>query len=444
VSLADLATGALTLVVFLTTLVVLVLVHELGHFIVARRFGVRIHEFGIGFPPRARVLGSDGETIYTLNWLPLGGFVRLEGEDGGDRSDPRSFAAQPLWKRTVILAAGVVMNLLLAVAIMGGIAAFGDPTSAVRVNGAEPGSFAAAIGLRPGEAIEAVDGRRFLYFEGEEAISYLHERLGREVTLTVRRTDRTTEERQVQVPLGGLLLGEVQADSPAASIGLRRGDLIEAIDGRRFRFFDSPDASAYLRARPGREVTLTVRRADGSVEELRVRLRPADRIDATHGPLGVTWTVGELAIVPGATTVGHDPVSALRLGLDRTWRALGLIVGALDTFARSVIADPTAPPPVAGPVGIAAQFADVIRDYPAVFIFWLAGLLSANLALVNVLPLPPLDGGRIAVGLLQAAVGGRISVSAERLTYFIGFVLLMGFLLWVTIFDVLRAAGAGP
>ena len=105
--------GAITILLFVVILCGLVLVHELGHFVVARLFGMRVHEFGIGFPPRAKVLSDRGETIYTLNWLPIGGFVRLEGEDG-DSDDPRSFAVAALPKKLLVLLAGVVMNLLVA------------------------------------------------------------------------------------------------------------------------------------------------------------------------------------------------------------------------------------------------------------------------------------------------------------------------------------------
>src|SRR5947209_11311471 len=105
--------SAITVVLFLFILGALVVIHELGHFIVARLAGVRVLEFGIGFPPRARVLRSEGETLYTLNWLPIGGFVKLEGEDGGS-DDPRAFSRAPLPIRLLILLAGVGMNFLIA------------------------------------------------------------------------------------------------------------------------------------------------------------------------------------------------------------------------------------------------------------------------------------------------------------------------------------------
>src|SRR5688572_23703052 len=133
----------------LIILVVLVVIHEFGHFIVARRTKVLVHEFGIGFPPRAKVLGNDGETIYTLNWLPIGGFVRLEGEEG-ESDDPRSFIRQRLSTRLVILLAGVTMNAILAFVLLTLVAGVADPSSAVRVKHVLPDSPAERMGLQGG------------------------------------------------------------------------------------------------------------------------------------------------------------------------------------------------------------------------------------------------------------------------------------------------------
>ncbi len=187
--------GAINIVLLLAVLVVLVVIHEFGHFLVARRVGVKVHEFGIGFPPRARVLHQGKETAYTLNWLPIGGFVRLEGEEG-DSDDPRSFVHQPLRTRLVILLAGVVMNFLLAWALMSAVA-YSEPTMTMiltELPASADGSPSPAqqAGLVPGDRILAIDGQTFAWFSDPTGrtgtpLVYLREHAGQQVVLTVER-----------------------------------------------------------------------------------------------------------------------------------------------------------------------------------------------------------------------------------------------------------------
>ena len=436
-TLGDLFAGGAAILVTLAILFVLVIVHEFGHFLVARRFGVKVHEFGIGFPPRARVLGSDGETLYTLNWLPIGGFVRLEGEDGGDRGDPRSFASQSLGRRVVILAAGVAMNLVLAVVILSIVSAYADPSVTLRFANAPPGSLGANLGLTAGDTLEAVDGRRFSYFDQESPTNVLLGRSG-SATLTVRHADGSVEQRTVALgDAEGIRIGMIQDGSPAAAVGLQAGDVIVRIDGRPVSFLRVVEASTYLRERAGEPVTLSIERADGTTAEVTATLRDPTDIGPERGALGVRFDQGDVSAAIGAP-ITRDPAGAVRKGGERTVQALGLVLGALGSLVGSVATDPTQAPPVAGVVGIIFTVDSLLREYPPMFLLWMTGLLSANLALINILPFPPLDGGRIAVAVLQAAVGNRISGSAERLAYFFGFMLLMGLLAWITWFDVLR------
>jgi regulator of sigma E protease len=359
--------SAITIVVFLFILGALVVIHELGHFVTARLAGVRVLEFGIGFPPRAKVLRSSGETLYTLNWLPIGGFVKLEGEDGDHADDPRSFARARLWKKLLILVAGVAMNVLLAFVIFTLIAGFASPAVGARYDAIEP-------------------------------------------------------------------------DSPAAQAGITAPGTILAVNGQRYDFFDYLRGVSVLdgiREKRGETVTITVMDASGVRRDVTVKLRSAAQVDDQHGTLGIRSPDGIRLDLYGDYT-RHDPVTALRIGAEQTGSSLGLILGGLSQLAGSVASNPTAPPPVAGPIGIGIAVGNTLWNSGPVMVLYFAAILSANLALVNILPVPPLDGGRILMIVLRALFGARISVRAERMTYAIGFLFLFGFLIWVTGFDILR------
>jgi regulator of sigma E protease len=370
-------TTLVTIVLFFVVLGSLVLIHELGHFITARLAGVRVLEFGVGFPPRAKVLRARGETLYTLNWLPIGGFVKLEGEDGDEADDPRSFARASLPIRLVILLAGVLMNLIAA----------------------------------------------FLIFT---LIAWL------------------------ATPFQGLRFFEVQPDSPAATAGLQPGDAILAVNGRQFEFFGSDNILSELQANVGRPVTLTIERASGSTETVQTTLRSQAEIDASagqpcetrKGPLGVGGCTK-----PFETrffgTYSRDLPTAIQIGAGQTTYWFGVILNGLGDLVGQVASNPTAAPPVAGPIGIATQIGDIFFGAGPIMTLYVAGILSANLALVNVLPFPPLDGGRMLMILLKRVFGSRISLQAERMTYLVGFAFLMAFLIWVSGFDIVRILSGG-
>ena len=238
-------------------------------------------------------------------------------------------------------------------------------------------------------------------------------------------------------PLVGLKFYEVQAGSPAATARLQPGETIVAVDGRRFEFFGQDQILTELRASAGKTVDLTIERPDGSVRDQMVTLRSTGQIDSTHGPLGISSSPDMPFEFP-ISYEGHDPVTAIGLGASQTEHWFGVILGGLGDLAKSFAADPTAAPPAAGPVGIARQIGDVFFGFGPIVTLYVAGILSANLALVNALPFPPLDGGRMLMILLKSVFGRRLSLRVERLTYLAGFFVLFAFLIWVSGFDVLK------
>ncbi len=181
----------ITIVLFILILGVLVVIHELGHFFAARLARVRVLEFGVGFPPRAKVLRSKGETLYTLNWLPIGGFVKLEGEDGTDADDPRSFSSQRYLTKILILVAGVAMNVVLAFAIFTGIALYGDPAVGIKVGAVQDPLAGAAAGITTDDTIVSINGRTYAAFGSVRPVEDLQTHAGETVTLGVKGPDGT-------------------------------------------------------------------------------------------------------------------------------------------------------------------------------------------------------------------------------------------------------------
>ena len=195
-----------------------------------------------------------------------------------------------------------------------------------------------------------------------------------------------------------------------------------------------------LRENAGQTVVLTVVSPDGASREVPVTLRETSQIDENHGALGIAGIQNGLD--GGSTT--NDLPTAIAAGASETVRWMGLILGGLGSLVGSVAADPTAPPPVSGPIGIATQIGDVFFQAGPIWTLFVAGILSANLAVVNILPFPPLDGGRMLMITLKSIFGTRISVRAEQMTYVVGFVFLFAFIIWVSGFDILRSLGGAP
>ena len=414
--------GLLNLFILLLTLTGLVLLHELGHFVAARLAGVTVHEFGIGFPPRAKVLFKRGDTTYTLNWLPIGGFVRMEGEERSpadgtadeevepvlqperrdelESLDPHAFVNQSLSKRLTILFAGAGVNFAIAWIIFTLVALVAQPVWQVRVADVIPGSPAATAGITGGELVRW----QLVPVPDENG----------QPTNEVQRVGEYTES----------------------------GDLIVAIDGQTFPVFDElaqPEGASfgdigpleYLRARPSQTVSITLERADGTTSEVAATLRTAEEIDEGQGALG---------FVPQGAEYGEQQngfIDAAVTGLQRTAETSTLILRAVgNIFVGLFSGSGEGFDDVAGPVGMVGVIGDVRTGLPPIFMLWFIGLISANLAVINLLPIPPLDGSRMVMAAVQRMTGNRISPATERLVYFTGWVALMLFLVVVTVGDV--------
>lgn len=340
-----------TFIAFAVILVSLVVFHELGHFIAAKLSGIKVHEFGIGYPPR--LFGFRfGETLYSINLLPLGGFVKLAGEE--DPRELRSFAGKGVLTRFIVLTAGSFMNVLLPVVLF-------------------------------------------------------------TVLFMVPR----------QEFVGLVQINEVRPDSPAQRVGLQPKDIIMKVDGNEIR--NIGDLQYRIHLRLGAESNWEVKRGP---EVTKITVVPRWRTPPDQGPTGIT--VGMIASYWDRVSVPFwkaIPASFQRLG--------EVIILAKNEVTRWFVGGSR--PALAGPVGIYQITGEVARAGGFLPLLEFAALLSVSLAILNVLPIPMLDGGRLLfVAIEWVRRGKRIPPEKESLVHLVGFAMIIAVAVIVTYFDVLR------
>ena len=424
-----------TLLPFFGVLFFLVLVHELGHFITAKMAGVTVQEFGFGYPPRLFAIPFKG-TDYSLNILPLGGFVKLLGEENPEEAG--SLAGKPAHTRLIILAAGSFMNAVLPIALLtiSVLLTREVLVEPVTIGVVSPGSPAAGAGLEPGDVIVKVNDRPV---ENRRDLSYnLQLNMGSEIALQYDRNGRQATAYVLprwsppagQGPTGitfqePVRIEAVVPNSPAFAAGLQAGDRIHTVNGQRVNILS--EVRGLVEQSLGKEMTLEVQRG-GAIRS--ITLTPRAEPPEGEGPMGV------LISAPGRSVreVSYSPIEALALGTRRSFDMLSLFKNGI----FSAIVSRSEGPAVTGPVGIAQATGQVARAGVLPLLEWMA-LLSMNLAILNILPIPMLDGGRILfVGIEWARRGRRISPERENLVHLMGFVVLMGMIAIVTFNDVAR------
>ncbi len=345
-----------TILAFVGILVLLIIAHELGHFITAKLNGVRVLEFGLGYPPR--IWGFKfRDTIYSINWIPLGGFVRLVGEE--DPSDPQSLAGKPAWVRLLVLTSGAFMNFVLPI---------------------------------------------FLF-----AVAFMIPR---------------------DVNVGLTQIAAVMPGSPAEEAGLQPGDIIFAVNGEEVR--NPQELGLKIRLNLGETVTYRLKRpsALGGGEILEVPVHARWAPPEGQGPTGIRVR----SLYPFTEKESFPPWEAVPKGWTATLDALILARNEVISWFKG-----GSGPEVAGPVGIAQATDEVVEQAGWQTLLDFAALLSINLAIINILPLPMLDGGRIMFVLLEVLRRGRrIAPEKEALVHLVGLAAIITLAVVITYFDILR------
>jgi regulator of sigma E protease len=352
-----------TLVLFIATFTVIVAVHEFGHFAAARLLGMKVLEFAFGFPPR--IFGvKRGDTLYSINWIPFGGFVRILGQDDfsikqDGLGDPGSFTSKPWWAQALVLAAGVFMNFVLALFI-----------------------------------------------------------------LTIAFATGTT------APTGDVRVYDVRPNSPAAAAGLKVGDIVVDVDGTPIHTARAMVTITSRAATKQQEIAIHITR---DAQDLTIKALPRLEPPQGEGPLGV-----QLEEVQAPVSVPVPQAFNQAAGL--TGEVVGQIVALPGQLLSQRNAPPGGAPVVGGPIEIFRVTGQVAQFGIPTFLK-LVGVLSVNLGVINIIPFPGLDGGRLFFVLIGALFRRRLSPQVEAAIHAVGFVLLLGLLVIVSISDIRRAVG---
>ena len=425
-----------TLLAFVFVLGVLIFVHELGHFLAARRIGVRVLTFSLGFGPR--IFGfRRGDTDYCVSAIPLGGYVKMAGETPDDPLTGKDdeFLSKSKWQRFQVLLMGPVMNILLAfvltwVVLLRGaeIPAYIDRPPVV--GDVAAGSAAERAGITGGDRFVRVAGRTVSTWE--DAAMAIGSRPNREVPIELVRngetmTVRVVPDARTKYQIGDIgvypdvhpVVRSVAKGDPADKAGIRPGDLVLAVNGRRMTLADQ--LSDAIAKRPNEAVVLTVRRAGTSSE---IHITPVLR--GKRGVIGIG--IGE-----ETKTIQPGPLQAVKLSLEKNYQYGGLIFQTLVGLATRE----TSPKQLMGPVAI-AQLSGEYAAAGWVALFSLMAMISLNLGILNLLPIPVLDGGHIFIMGIEAIARRDFSPKVKEGMLLGGFVVLVLLMVTVIYNDLMR------
>jgi regulator of sigma E protease len=358
----------LTIIVFILILGILIFAHEFGHFISAKKAGIKVEEFGFGFPPR--IFGiKKGETIYSLNLFPIGGFVKIYGEETPEKRtrSKRAFYNKPIWQRAIVLIMGVTMNVFIAAIFLSIVHGVGVPTFVEQ--GKEP-----------------------LY-------------------------------RNVQVQIL-----EIAKDSPAKEIDLRMGDAISALSfgDEKVQIKEIEDVQKFVAMYAGEEITIEIKRGK---ETFQKNIIPRISPPQDEGAMGVAMAKTGI--------ISYPWYQAILKGFETTGKLFVAIIRAFYLLIKNLILEGRMIGEIAGPVGIYVLTSQMVK-LGLVYVLQFTAIFSITLAIINAIPIPALDGGRLLFLLIEKIKGKPLKRKTEHLANTIGFVFVILLLIVITFRDIIK------
>ncbi len=429
----------LTIISFIFVLSLLVVIHELGHFTTAKMFGIGVERFSVGMPPK--IAGKQlGETEYVISAIPFGGYVKLTGQDDFSTEEehheigPKDYRGKPAWMRITVLAAGSLMNLFAALIIFFVLFTVeGVPENTTRIGRVEPGSAAEQAGLRSGDTLITAEGKDVKrmedallpLFTGSHTTLGVQGAAGDIRQITVNRRLKEGEDFGI-LPWIEAKVGGTIENTPAAKAGLQPGDMIVAIDGEAINGWY--DMNRIVRANPGKELVFLIER-DG--KQIAVSIIPAEEFE--QQPQGEKEKIGRIGVKLQIANLRVGPGEAFVQAIDQTWY---YAVNTFDFFIK-LITGQMSPKLLGGPVMI-AELAGESAKSGFVTLLGFTAFISVNLAVLNLLPFPVLDGGHIFITLIETATRRKLSIRARTVIQQAGTIVLLFLMFYVTFNDVMR------
>ncbi len=442
-----------TVVIFIIVLGVLVFVHELGHFLVAKASGVGVLKFSLGFGPK--IIGKKvGETEYLISALPLGGYVKMLGEGPDEEiteeDQAKSFSNKPPLTKMAIVFAGPAFNILFTVLVYTFVFMYGMEILSSVVGYVEKGSPAYHSGIRSGDKIIRIDDESIT--EWNNIDDYVSEKIGEKISLTILRNGQemvveATPKKQdslnifqepIEVgfigvwPFISTIVGQVSKDSPAEAGGLKSGDKIVAIEGIEVGQWSK--TVEIIRESAGKELSFIVERGD---ETVHLKITPGEHKDTLS--TGEEITIGRIGISSGQPhnksvfLKRYNPFAAFIRGWGQTWELTKLIGISM----KKLVAGEVSSKNIAGPIGIAQMTGQVAKQGLISLLSFMA-FMSINLGILNLLPIPILDGGHLLFFTLEVILGKPLNEKKMETAQKIGLTLLIALMVLAFYNDILR------